>query len=49
MMDIFLNLINAISDGRFFLLPILTIIVFAMLARLIISIVQDEIEEFRRG
>ena len=44
-MEIFLNFIQAISDSRFWLGPLLVICVYVMLAWEIITTVQDEIEE----
>ena len=41
----FLNFIQAISDSRYWLGPVLVICVYVMLAWGIITTVQDEIEE----
>ncbi len=47
MMEIFLNFMQAISDSRGWLMLILLICTVVILARVIIGIAQDEIEEAR--
>ena len=44
-MEIFLNFIQAISDSRYWLGPLLVICVYVALAWEIITTVQDEIEQ----
>jgi hypothetical protein len=45
METLFLNFIQAINDSRFWLGPLLLIVVCVMLAWEIITTVQDEVEE----
>ena len=44
---LFLNMINAVSESRCWLGPIILICVLVMVVSQIINIVQDEIEDFR--
>ena len=44
-MEIFLNVIQALSDSRFWLMPILLICTVVMLAVEIMTTVQEEIDD----
>lgn len=47
-MDMFLSFISFLNDSRYWLGPILLIVICVMLIREAIGIAQEEIEEFRR-
>lgn len=49
MMEIFLNIVQAISDSRAWLMLILLICTVVIIVRVIVGIAQDEIEELRKG
>ena len=45
-MEIFLNIIQALSDSRFWLLPVLLLCVIVMLIVELVMIAQEEIDEW---